>query len=194
VAEGGEMLSGLDAIVEQVGEGEQALRSYLGGLSDRVGRICARAGIYCAGDTIRLEECGDEEWMFGYLFCSENGLGLGSAYSGDVVGLAQGEEMSYSVTMAKDCPSAWLRVICGRQVIEGLLGKLQDALLARNEELRLKVGALDKLTLPPTAVAAGEFEQIAGELGFGQIVSDWRKAQVKAVTEPVAAGALRARG
>ena len=185
MAEAGDLLSGLDAIVDQVGEGEQRLRAYLGSLSERLARICSRAGIYCAGDTVRLEECGDDEWMFGYLFCNAEGLGLGSAFSGDtgLLGAGRGGELldRGCEGLSRSVAASDLRAGSRR----GLAGKAARSLVGRGtRNWGRRSGALDKLTLPPSAVAAGGFEKVAEDLGFGEIVADWRKAQVKAVTEP----------
>jgi hypothetical protein len=50
--------------------------------------------------------------------------------------------------------------------------------------MQSKVAALEALALPPAAAAAADFQRVAAELGFGNIASEWRAAQVKAIAEP----------
>jgi hypothetical protein len=182
-----DILTGLDAIVEQVGQREKALRSYLAKLSDCLAAYCSRANLYCPGERFVLEECGDGECVFGYLFCTDAGLSIGSAFSGDLAGQLDGDAVEYSVKTVDEAPLIWLRAICDREVIEGFLAKLEERLLERNEEMRSKVAALEQITFAPPTFAVAEFEQLARELGYGQIVSEWRKAQLTAVSDPESA-------
>lgn len=184
VAEGSDMLTGLDALVERAGHEEQALRNYLQALSDRLQTACSRADIFCASDNLQLEPCGDDESVFGYIYCNERGLMIASAFSGDTAHLMPGEEISYSVTSIKECPLPWLRAICRREVIEAFLTKVQERVLQRTDELRTRVVELATLALPADHSAAADFQQLAAELGFGKIGADWRTAQVKAVGDP----------
>jgi hypothetical protein len=184
VAEGSDMLIGLDALVERAGQEEQELRNYLQSLSDRLQTACSRADIYCTSDNLQLEACGDDESVFGHIYCNEQGLKIASTFSGDTVLLMPGEEITYSVTSVKECPLPWLRAICRREVIEAFLTKVQERVLQRTDELRSRVVELATLALPADHSAAADFQKFALELGFGKIAADWRTAQVRAVGDP----------
>src|SRR5260370_14441819 len=146
-------LLGLDAVVDTVSQQVQVLRQYLNQLSERLAGICSRADITCSGDTLRLENCGDE-WVFGHIFCEPEGIKIGWAFSGDVAQLMPGEEVTYRVTTIEQCSATWLRAICDREVIEALLAKLEECLLNRNQELIAKLAELESITQPPSIVAS----------------------------------------
>jgi hypothetical protein len=148
------MLTGLDALVERAEDEEQMLRNYLLALSDRLQSACSRADIYCASDNLQLEPCGDDEAVFGYIYCNDKGLMIASAFSGDRVAYAPGEEILYSVTTVKECPLTWLRAICRREVIEAFLTQVQEQVLQRTDELRTRVVELATLAVPADRAAA----------------------------------------
>jgi len=179
-----DILTDLDGLVDKTGHEEASLREYLLNLSHRLSGVCSRADVRCQGETIRLEACNDDEWVFGYMFCNADGLSIASAFSGDGLALAPGEDISYELTSVQKCPLSWLRVICRRDVIEVFLSKVQDEILKRTDELRSQVTELETLALPPAQSAAVDFRQVAEQLGFGRIAGDWRAAQVKTSTDP----------
>lgn len=179
-----DILADLDGLVDKAGHEEASLREYLLSLSHRLSVVCSRADVRSESETIRLEECGDDEWMFGYIFCNAGGLSIASAFSGDGIGLAPGEDISYEVTSVEKCPLPWLRVICRRAVIEAFLSKVQEEVLRRADELRSRVVELETLASPPTQSAAADFRQVSEELGFGKIAGNWRDAQIKTSTDP----------
>jgi hypothetical protein len=184
MAEQKDMLTGLDALVARAGHHEQELRDYLSATSERLRTVCSRADLYCRGEQLVLEECGDGEHVFGYLACSTNGLYLAHAFTGDVLYLNPGESIDYTIIEAKDSPLPFLRAICSREVIEAFLMRVQEEVLRRTDELRSRVVDLATLAMPPDHAAAADTQRLAEKLGFGGIAGDWRAAQVKAITDP----------
>ena len=182
-----DLLSEIESLAGRVQDHEQGMRKSLAALGARLAAICKNAGITYGGQNFNMDMPGPETMVYGYLYCSEDGLFICTRTTQDDIDDHLGHNEypgGFKLTAVQECPRQWLdEAVSGgrlRSFLTGFSARLQK----EAEDIAGRTKIVDQLTNAPASAIALPLESVAERLGYGRVVDDWRAAQEEVQANP----------
>ena len=93
-------------------------------------------------------------------------------------------DRTYSLKKLQDCPAQWVRVISQERVIGSLLEKVVTTLEQHRSETTTGIQTLNQTLNSPIRDAEAALETAARQLGYDDVVEEWRRAQASLYIDP----------
>lgn len=167
----------------QVGQ----LRSSLLQLASRIASELSNAEVYVTSENAVLERYGDDESVYGFLCYSGGDLSVAYHSTEDDVPdhfNRDPGEPTYSTRKLQECSFNWLRAISQERVIGSFFADMISKLDQQKTEAEAGIRILGNALNAPIRDAEAALEIAARQLGYKDIISDWKRAQASVYTDP----------
>lgn len=163
------------------------LRSSFLQLADRIAKSLSAADVDVRSQSVVFERYGDDESRYGFLSYDNGELTVAYRTTEDDVSDGLDRDLggpTYSIRKIKDCPSKWLRAVSQERVIGSFFADMITKLDDQKTEAEAGIRTLANALNAPVRDAEAALEVAARQLGYEDIVVDWRRAQVSVYTDP----------
>ena len=183
----GDPLSTIRSLAADQAAHEAQLRSSLSQLADHIVEALSGAQVDVSSKQTVLEHYGDDESMYGFLSYDKGQLSV--AYRSteeDVTDYLHQDaiEPTYSVKRLQDCPFKWLRAISQQTIIDSFFEHMIAALNREQTEAAEGIGTIGRALNAPIRDAEAALEAAARQLGYEDVLTEWRGAQTSMYTDP----------